>query len=248
VVQSIILKKQDLGEADELVVFLSRDLGWLSGVAKNAKRSRVRFGGHLEQLALVDLVLRSRKRDSLVWIDDAQVTRGFLGIRANIARVARAMYFLELTGAFLPEGLPDTEIFDFLVEFLAALEDSDPRSVRFVLDEIRLLGLLGYAPRFDVCPSCGLVLDRGQEAVFSPSKGGACHRSCLDPEEDTTLLLSPDTLAVVRRGLEMEHRKAERLKLGKKSREEIRKALSAFVRYLRGADISSLAFLEGMAP
>ncbi len=245
-VQSIILKKQDMGEADELVLFLSRDLGWLSGVAKNAKRSRVRFGGHLEPLALADLSLRSRKRDNLVWIDDAQVIRGFLGIRSNIARVARAAYFLELARVFLPEGLPDADVFDFLIEFLGALEDSEPRSMRFVLDEVRLLGLLGYAPRFDVCPSCGLMFGPGQEAVFSPAKGGACHRPCLEPGEDTTLVLSPDTLAVVRRGLEMDYRKAERLKLGRKSREELRRALSAFVRYLRGSDISSLAFLEQM--
>lgn len=243
-VQSIILKKQDLGEADELVVFLSRDFGWLSGVAKNAKRSRIRFGGHLEQLALVDLTLRSRKRDNLVWIDDAQMIRGFLGIRSDVVRVARATYFLELARVFLPEGLPDAEVFDFLLEFLDALENSDQRSVRLVLDEIRLLGRLGYAPRFDVCTSCGQPFGRGEEAFFSPSKGGACHRSCLEPEEDKTLVLSPDTLAVLRRGLEMDYRKAERLKLGKKSRNEIRKSLSAFVRYLRGADISSLTFLE----
>ena len=40
VAKSIILKKYDFGEADELVVFLSRELGWLRGVAKNAKKSR----------------------------------------------------------------------------------------------------------------------------------------------------------------------------------------------------------------
>ncbi|HMK33468.1 MAG TPA: DNA repair protein RecO, partial [Desulfomonilaceae bacterium] len=146
-IRSIILKKQDRGEADELVVFLSRDLGWLRGIAKNAKRSRVRFAGHLESFALVDLILRPRKKDDLVWIDESQVVRGFLGIRSNIAKVARAAYFLELASVFLPESNSDPAVFDFLQSFLESLDTSAPDPLRLMVDEIRLLGLLGYSPR-----------------------------------------------------------------------------------------------------
>jgi DNA repair protein RecO (recombination protein O) len=242
VVRSIILKKRDRGEADELVFFLARDLGWLHGIAKNSRKSRVRFGGHLEPFSVVDLVLRPRRRDSLVWIDDAQVVKGFLHLRSNIRNVALASYFFELASIFQAEGHPDPELFDFLSGILENLESSKITPLRFMLDEIRLLGLLGYEPRFDSCAGCGRVLRPGQEALFSPALGGACHRDCV--LKDAGCLVSPDTLAVVRRGLQVDPEVASRLRPSRKGMEELRNLLSSFVRYLRGQEVNSLLFLE----
>lgn len=244
--RSIILKKQDQGEADELVVFLSRDLGWLRGIAKNAKRSRVRFAGHLEPFSVVDLTLRPRKKDDLVWIDESQVIQGFLGIRSDISRVTRAAYFLELASVFLPENHPDPAVFDFLQSFLGALDGAALPPLRLMVDEIRLLGLLGYAPRFDLCPVCGLKIGPGLEGVFSPSLGGVCHRECATSREPDVVVLSPGTFALMRRALEVDEQKSARLKVGRQNTEELRTALSSFVRYLRGGEINSLAFLEAM--
>lgn len=244
--KSIVFKKYDFGEADELVVFLSRELGWLRGVAKNAKKSRVRFGGHLEPLSLVEFVLRSRKKDDLVWIDESQVIQGFLRIRSDIGKVARAQYFLELCSVFLPEDHPDPVLFDFIQTFLESLEADIANPVQLLLDEIRLLGLLGYAPRFDLCPACGKPLERGQEAIFVAALGGACHRTCVNTKEGGNILLSPNTLAIVRRGLEVGNEAAGRLRLNRAGLQELRQALSAFVRYQRGGEINSLRFLERM--
>jgi DNA repair protein RecO (recombination protein O) len=246
VAKSIILKKYDFGEADELVVFLSRELGWLRGIAKNAKKSRVRFGGHLEPLSLVDFVLRPRKKDDLVWIDESQVIQGFLRIRSDIGKVARAQYFLELCSVFLPEDHPDLVLFDFVLDFLENLETEVPTPVRLLLDEIRLLGILGYAPRFDLCPSCGKPFERGQEALFAAALGGACHPACISAKEVGNILLSPNTLAIVRRGLEVGNEAAGRLRLNSTGLQELRQALSAFVRYQRGEEMNSLRFLEHM--
>ncbi|MGB6066622.1 MAG: DNA repair protein RecO [Desulfomonilaceae bacterium] len=242
--KSIILKKYDFGEADELVVFLSRELGWLRGIAKNAKRSRVRFGGHLEPLSLVDLTLRPRKRDDLVWIDESQVIQGFLLIRSDIVKVAHAQYFLELCSVFLPEDHPDPVLFDFILDFLKRLETALPNPVGLLLDEIRLLAMLGYGPRFDLCPACGKSFERGQGVLFVPRLGGACHPTCVGSEETGTAPLSPNTLAIVRRGLEVGSEVAGRLRLNRTGLHELRQALSSFVRYQRGGETNSLLFLE----
>jgi DNA repair protein RecO (recombination protein O) len=227
------------------VKFLSRDLGWLTGVAKNAKKSRVRFGGHLEQFALVDLFLRPR-RDEMVWIDDAQMVRGFLGIRSDIGKVGKVAYFLELGSLFVPEGQPDSDLFDFLLRFLESVESSEASPLRYLLDEILLLGILGFEPRFDLCPACGKPLRAGDDGVFSAHLGGACHRACVPPRDPANLTLSPDTLAVVRRGLEVARDASNRLRLSRKGVEELRSALSALVRHVRGEQINSLLFLETM--
>lgn len=246
VVRAMILKKQDRGEADELVIFLSRELGWLRGVAKNAKKSRVRFGGHLEPFSLVDLTIRPRQKDTMVWIDEAQALQGFLPIRSDLVKVAHAAYFFELAYGLLPENQPDQELFEFLYGFLFFLEAEYFRPARYLLEEIRLLGHLGYAPRFDICPNCGKEIPAGQTAFFSLTLGGACHRECLSGTDPKDLVLSPHTMALVRRGLEMPRQATDRLALNRIGRGELRKALSAFVKHLLGKDLNSLIFLEKM--
>ncbi len=245
-VQSLILKKQDRGEADELVIFFSRELGWLRGIAKNSKKSRIRFGGHLEPFSLVDLTLRQRKRDDLVWIDEAQVLHGHLGIRSDIGKVAWASYFLELASMFLPEDSPDQNLFDFLHEILEELDKDNaaPDLLSVMLDTIRLLGFVGFSPRFDSCTVCGKIFSTGQEAVFSPALGGICHRECLPPGLPGIVILSPGTLAVIRQGLKLEGEAAKRLRLHKKGLNELAAALAGFIRYLHGGEIPSLYFLE----
>lgn len=244
VVTSIILKKQDRGEADELVFFLSRELGWLRGVAKNAKKSRVRFGGHLEPLSLADLTIRSRRKDDMVWIEEAQVLHGFLGIRSDVKKVAQATYFLELCSVLLPENQPDPELFEFLNFLLYHLEAFRLKPVRCLLEEIRLLGKLGYGPRFDVCPGCGKAISASQTAVFSLSMGGVSHLECLAGTDPRDLVLSPATVALVRRGLEIQGQSADRLELSRRGQGELRRALSAFAKQLRGKELNSLIFLE----
>jgi DNA repair protein RecO (recombination protein O) len=243
---SLIFKKQHLGEADELVVFLSREMGWLTGVAKNSRKSRVRFAGNLETLSLVDLTVKLRKKDDRVWIEESQVIRGFLPLRQSILKVGMASYFTELASLFLPEGQQDSNIFDFLVNFFSFLETYEPSPVNYLLHEILLLRLLGYEPRFDCCAACGSPLKPGIPASFSVFSGGVCHRSCLKDGENNEISISPETLALVRRGLQLDIEAVRRLRLHKKGIAELRVALSAFVRHLRGRDIKSLLFLEGI--
>jgi DNA repair protein RecO (recombination protein O) len=243
---AIILKKEDRGEADELVVLLSRELGWLRGVAKNSRRSRIRFGGHLEPLSVVEFSLRPRQRDDLVWVEDSQVVEGFLGIRTDIRRVAAAAYFLELSSLFMGEASPDTNLFDFLRRFLRTLDSAQPQQLLLLFEEIRLLALLGLQPSFGPCAACGEKLDPGTAVAFEPTQGGACHAHCVGAGLQHTTL-SPETVAIIQRGLTLDTQTAARLRLSRKGLDEIRRALSSFVRFMRGHEISSLTFMEGMA-
>jgi DNA repair protein RecO (recombination protein O) len=247
VFRSIILKKEDRGEADEVVIFLGRDLGWARGIAKNSKKSRIRFGGHLEPFSLVELTLRPRRRDDLVWIDESQVLNGFLGLRSDLKRFAVAAYFLELASIFLPEGHPDNALFDFLEGFLTRLDGAGFTDLEFFKLEIQLLGILGYEPGFSVCVCCGKEFAPGREAVFDLTLGGACHSDCCSGTGlGKPLLLSANTRAIMRKTLESNEETVRRLKLSKNSAAELRSALSAFARYLRGKEINSAVFMEQM--
>ncbi len=243
-VRSIIMKKMDRGEADEMVIFISREKGWLTGVAKNSRKSRVRFGGHLEPLCIVDIVVRSRQKDNMVWIDEAHMLTAFLKIRNDMELVARTSYFLELASVFLPEGQPDENVFDFLENFLVTVDRSTPSPMEFLLHEIHLLALLGYRPVFSNCPICEKGFSPNTDAFFTPNLGGICHRACLDERSSTTIRISPATLAALRHLLDSDSRLAGRIKIGRMARAEVRESLSAFVRHIRGEDLQSLRFME----
>ena len=238
------MKKMDRGEADEVVIFLSRDKGWLTGVAKNSRKSRVRFGGHLEPFSVVDIVVRSRRKDTLVWIDEAHMVKGFLRIRENMELLARASYFLELSSGLLPEGQPDPNVFDLLEKILESLDKSTAGSIEFLVQEIRLLALLGYQPVFDNCPMCGKGFSANDDIIFSPWAGGLCHKTCLDEPTSINASVSPATVVALCHALNFDSRLAGRIKLSRSARTEIRRSLSAFVRYVRGQDLKSLKFIE----
>ncbi|MGC8658075.1 MAG: DNA repair protein RecO [Desulfomonilaceae bacterium] len=243
-VRSIIMKKADRGEADEIVIFISRERGWLTGIAKNSRKSRIRFGGHLEPFCVVDIVVRSRQKDNMVWIDEAQMLKAFFRIRDDMELVARVSYFLELASIFLPEGQPEESVFDFLENFLESVHRAKPGSMEFLIQEIRLLGLLGYHPVLSNCPVCEKGFSKNSEAFFSPSFGGICHKDCIVEVSPIMVHISPATVATLRHLLDSDSKLAGRIKVGRIARHEIRDSLSAFVRYIRGEDLQSLRFME----
>ena len=63
---ALILRTYKLGEADRIVVFLTRDRGKKRGVAKGARRPRSRFTGALEPLTRGEVAYFEREQRDLV--------------------------------------------------------------------------------------------------------------------------------------------------------------------------------------
>ena len=115
-----------------------------------------------------------------------------------------------------------------------------------MLWELELLGLLGYSPTLNVCPVCSREFKQNESAVFSLEMGGVCHPECPSGNFDRCLHMSPDTLTLLRKAFGIDRSLRGRLRLNSKGQIELRRALSSFVRWLRGADVKSLRFMENM--
>lgn len=76
--------------------------------------------------------------------------------------------------------------------------------------------------------------------------GGVCHAACPSGSFDQRIHLSPDTLTLIRKASDIDSSLRSRLRLNSKGQIELRRALSNFVRWLRGADVKSLRFMEDM--
>ena len=99
---ALILRTYKLGEADRIVVFLTRDRGKKRGVAKGARRPRSRFAAALEPMTEVRVAYFERERRELVGLNYAEPVRSPMALAMRAGGPAKAGPY---DGG--PEGAPD---------------------------------------------------------------------------------------------------------------------------------------------
>ena len=75
---ALILRTYKLGEADRIVVFLTRDRGKKRGVAKGARRTKSNFAGALEPLTHARVAYFEKERRELVSLNYSEASRSAL--------------------------------------------------------------------------------------------------------------------------------------------------------------------------
>src|SRR5512132_4095452 len=96
--EALILRTYKLGEADRIVVFLTRDRGKKRGVAQGARRPRSRFVGALEPLTRGEVQYYERENRDLVrinYVDTARSPLMLAGSRGDTG-LSYVGYFAEL--------------------------------------------------------------------------------------------------------------------------------------------------------
>jgi DNA repair protein RecO (recombination protein O) len=166
---AVILRRQDFGEADRLLMILTPDHGKFRAVAKGARKPIARKAGHVELFALVDMLI-ARGRELHI-VTQAETKEPFLPLREDLVRATYANHLVELLDRFTVEQDASHAEFDLLVNALGWLcTDVDPRLVARYY-EMRLLGLAGFAPSLHQC-AIGQEKLEPQDQFFSPMDGG----------------------------------------------------------------------------
>ena len=166
---AVVLRRQDFGEADRLLMILTPDHGKFRAVAKGARKPVARKTGHVELFALVDMLI-ARGRELHI-VTQAETKEPFLPLREDLVRATYANHLVELLDRFTVEQDASHAEFDLLVNALGWLcTDVDPRlTARYY--EMRLLGLAGFAPSLHQC-AIGQEKLEPQDQFFSSVDGG----------------------------------------------------------------------------
>jgi DNA repair protein RecO (recombination protein O) len=146
---ALILRTYKLGELDRIVVFLTRDRGKRRGVAKNARRSRRRFGGALEPMTYGRVGYRERERRDLVFLEYVEPVRSPLSA-SGLDALGYVEYFAELIDEWAPEADPNETLFRLgvsVVDALAAGVPVDPLARYFEYWLLRLQGVYEIGAR-----------------------------------------------------------------------------------------------------
>ena len=171
---AIILRGKSYGEGNRIFTFYSKEQGKFSAVARGVLKQKSKLKGHLQLGNRCTLQLaRGKGMDT---VSSAMATETFPALREKADRYFYLSYFLELFNDFVPEELPDEDLFDLLFSVLRRLGDTDPKTVARYF-ELRLLAVSGYAPDVGECALCGRTinggyLNRRYHGIICPHCGG----------------------------------------------------------------------------
>ena len=143
---ALVLRTYALGEADRLVVFLTRDRGKKRGVAKWARRPRSRFMGALEPLTEARVAYFESARRELVGLNYAETIRSPLKLTSPASQdgLTHVAYFAELLNEWAQEADADERLYRLgasMLEALAAGAPVEPLARYFEYWLLRLQGL-----------------------------------------------------------------------------------------------------------
>src|SRR4029079_10299094 len=122
---AIILRTYKLGEADRIVVFLTRDRGKKRGGAKGARRARSRFVGALEPLTQVRVAYFEKERRELVNLNYSEPARSALS-GGTVESLGCAAYFAELIDEWAAESHEDERLYRLGASMVDALVGGVP--------------------------------------------------------------------------------------------------------------------------
>ncbi|MCB0408295.1 MAG: DNA repair protein RecO [Bdellovibrionales bacterium] len=147
----IILRAIKHSEADLILHTLSAQHGRLNLIAKGALKSKKRFvGGVLEPTHFIEAQIKKKNdfgNGTLHFLEDAQLLKGFEGLRQDYDRLTLAFHFLDLITKVLQEEDPESKkMFDLVGNALQALESSHRPDLLRLLFEGKLLLVQGVIP------------------------------------------------------------------------------------------------------
>lgn len=175
--EAVVLRTFPLGEADRIVVMLTRNHGKVRAVAKGVRRLKSRFGGRLEPFMRVNMLIAKGK--SLDVISQAvSLSTYAASICANYDSYKYANLMVEVIDYIVNDSYQDTSSqYSLLIAALSALSRGVHSPEEIGLSYVmRALCIAGWSPRITSCAVCGT---NENLKYFSPALGGiTCVADC----------------------------------------------------------------------
>jgi len=241
--RAIVLRTVDYGERDRVVSLLTREKGKLSAFARGARVSRRRFGGTLELFNLVAAEVAERSGADTWSLENASVTRAFVALRGDLARIACAAYAVELARELVRDAEPHQDLFDLLEAYLSRLDDAPARPWDLRGYELGALEAAGLRPRLDDCARCGEPAPAGAMR-FDPAHGGVLCERCRGFGSPALRDAGAEALA----GLRSLQRGEAAAPPGPSAAAEARQLLTAYVEHQLGRRLAARRFLDEVGP
>ncbi len=175
-VEAIQLRLYPFGDYDQIVVFFSRDLGLLRGIAKGARRPKSRIGGSLAPLRCNHVQLHRGK--GLYRVGQIQGMYSFSRLQRDYDRLMCGLVAAELISVFSQEEDPQPELYDAMLMTLESLNHSETPKMTLLWFLLYFLENQGYAQDWHACQVCDIEFRERDYRFFDLSSGGLRCEDC----------------------------------------------------------------------
>lgn len=240
--EAVVLASWDLGEADKIMAFLTKEYGKIRGVAKGARRQKSKFGASLEPMTLGELVYFKKERQDLAKINTFDIINPHQKLKDDFELFAASSYLAELLNVTLEEEAPVPDLFYLLLYILGFMGQGGSIPSLLRIFEIKLLKNLGYQPQLKNCLFCQEI-PISAKTFFSWAEGGVVCESCRGKAKGYRRI-SPPALGFWRRALEIKLEHINRLTLSPYFKKELEELLENFIQYLYPRNLRSRELLR----
>ncbi len=240
--EAVVLKQTPLGEADRILTLYTPDFGTVRAVARGVRRTKSKFGGHLELLNKVSVSISFGR--NLDRVNEAEAVESFSGFKDDLQRLSRGIYIGELVHAFSAEQSPNLAVYELLVDALRWLEETEQPDLLLRHFETQLLDDSGYRPELIRCVECRTELEPGGH-LFSRAVGGVLCPRCRAASDDVLIPISLNAMKVLRfLQRERGYGKAESLRVSAPLVRELERLLGTYIRYILERELKSVEFMN----
>jgi DNA repair protein RecO (recombination protein O) len=241
-VEGVVIKHQDWGEADRLLIIFTREIGKIRTIAKGVRKPRSRKAGHLEPFTRASLLL-AKGRDFYI-LTQAEAIDTYDSIKDNLVNLSYASYVVELLTSFTYEGEENRDLYRLVTNTLSRLNQGDSPEILIHYYEIRLLDYAGFRPQLFECTRChNEILPENQ--FFSAVQGGIFCPKCgrNDPQSHP---ISTGALKYLRHFQRSSYKDASRAKIKPEVSIEIERIMYYYLTHVLEKDLKTPSFLKRM--
>ncbi|MBZ9572336.1 DNA repair protein RecO [Patescibacteria group bacterium] len=181
--QGIILKKEDLREADRVFTFFTRDFGKLELLARGERKIKSKLRAGLELFYLTDIEFIQGK--TYKTLTDTSLIDNFKNIRKNLERLKIANLIAEILNDFLKGEEKDENLWELLNDIFLKLNNLVSKNLLSLLYYYffwNFFSILGYEPQLYNCTLCQKKI-KPETLYFSPEEGGIICPHCFKKEK-----------------------------------------------------------------
>lgn len=167
----IILASKDYGEADKILMILTKENGLYPVLTKGSRRLKSRKRGHLSVFNKIKFSAQKRRGFDIML--EVETISDFVKFRDDLKRISVAYYFSEVLGRLVKESSETSGVLMILEKYLEALGEEEigvkKLRERFVCD---VLVALGFWPQNKEMKNPDKVLEVVAEKNFSTIRVG----------------------------------------------------------------------------
>jgi DNA repair protein RecO (recombination protein O) len=238
--EGIVLRTIPFGEADLIVTYITPDFGLIKLFAKSPRKIKSRFGSSLEPLTQARIAFWGKEDAALPRLTQSDILRPFQSIRDGFDCFLQVTKLIELTLAFMPERDVNKKVYALLFNTLTEIESAglDSRSPLTNHYRIRILDIVGFAPKLDACGRCGR-----SGYNFYITQGSVMCETCAKGT-DSPIRLSPAVFKLYSDLLHWDTSKIKRIKPSERLLADLSGIIDMHIRYILDKPMKSETFAK----